>query len=196
MAKNLVVCCDGTWNDPDELRDHVAKPTNVAKLALALVSDVDKSAGERSQLMHYEPGVGTTADERLIGGAFGYGLSRNIRDGYRFLAQNYAPGDRIFLFGFSRGAYTARSLAGLIHNCGVLRADCIDQVDAAFAFYRDRTNQTHPRTPTRRCSSSGCGTRSARSASPRAFPAGSNCRRSSPGGSSCGGSTTRGSAPK
>jgi uncharacterized protein (DUF2235 family) len=146
MAKNLVVCCDGTWNDPDELRDHVAKPTNVAKLALTLVSDVDKSAGERSQLMHYEPGVGTTADERLIGGAFGYGLSRNIRDGYRFLAQNYAPGDRIFLFGFSRGAYTARSLAGLIHNCGVLRADCIDQVDAAFAFYRDRTNQTHPRT--------------------------------------------------
>lgn len=84
MAKNLVVCCDGTWNDPDELRDHVAKPTNVAKLALALVSDVDKSAGQQSQLMHYEPGVGTTADERLIGGAFGYGLSRSSETGIGF----------------------------------------------------------------------------------------------------------------
>jgi len=55
-------------------------------------------------------------------------------------------GDRVFLFGFSRGAYTARSLGGLIHNCGILRAECIDQVDAAYAFYRDRTNQTHPST--------------------------------------------------
>ncbi len=146
MAKNLVVCCDGTWNDPDELRDHVAKPTNVAKLALALVSDVEKPAAEQSQLMHYEPGVGTSPDERLIGGAFGYGLSRNIRNGYRFLAQQYEPGDNVYLFGFSRGAYTARSLAGLIHNCGILRKECVDQVDIAFAFYRDRTNQTHPKT--------------------------------------------------
>jgi uncharacterized protein (DUF2235 family) len=146
MGKNLVVCCDGTWNDPDELRDHIAEPTNVAKLALALVSDVEKQEGEQAQLMHYEPGVGTSPDERLIGGAFGYGLSHNIRNGYRFLAQNYTPGDRVFLFGFSRGAYTARSLAGLIHNCGILRAECVDQADAAFAFYRDRTNQTHPKT--------------------------------------------------
>jgi uncharacterized protein (DUF2235 family) len=146
MAKKLVVCCDGTWNDPDELRDHIAKPTNVAKLALALVSDVDGADTEPSQLVHYEPGVGTSRDERLIGGAFGYGLSRNIISGYRFLAQRYEPGDQVYLFGFSRGAYTARSLAGLIHNCGILRQDCIDQVDTAFAFYRDRTNQTHPKT--------------------------------------------------
>lgn len=141
MGKNLIVLCDGTWNDPDELRGNVARPTNVAKLALTLVSDVDQG-----QLIHYETGVGTTRDERLIGGAFGYGLSSNIRNGYRFLAETYEPGDNIYLFGFSRGAYTARSLAGLIHNCGVLRQDCVDQVDGAFAFYRDRTNQTHPKT--------------------------------------------------
>jgi uncharacterized protein (DUF2235 family) len=146
MDKKLIVCCDGTWNDPDELRDHIAKPTNVAKLALALVSDVDNAETEPSQLVHYEPGVGTSRDERLIGGAFGYGLSRNIINGYRFLAQRYEPGDKVYLFGFSRGAYTARSLAGLIHNCGILRQDCVDQVDTAFAFYRDRTNQTHPKT--------------------------------------------------
>jgi uncharacterized protein (DUF2235 family) len=153
MTRNLVVCCDGTWNDPDELRDRIARPTNVAKLALIVQSDVDSAAADGrdvaeqpQQLMHYETGVGTSPDERLIGGGFGYGLSRNIRNGYRFLAENYKPGDRVYLFGFSRGAYTARSLAGLIHNCGILRGECVDQVDAAFAFYRDRTNQTHPRT--------------------------------------------------
>jgi uncharacterized protein (DUF2235 family) len=146
MARNLVVCCDGTWNEPDEQRDHVAKPTNVAKLALALVSDIDKPAEQQSQLVHSELGVGTSADDRLIGGAVGYGISRNIRNGYRFLAENYVPSDRVYLLGFSRGAYTARSLAGLIHNCGILRPECADHVDEAFAFYRDRTNQTHPKT--------------------------------------------------
>jgi uncharacterized protein (DUF2235 family) len=147
VSKNLIVCCDGTWNDPDELRHHVARPTNVAKLALTIASDVEDDTTEQpKQLVHYETGVGTSADERLIGGGFGYGLSRNIRNGYRFLAEYYDPGDRVYLFGFSRGAYTARSLAGLIHNCGILRQRCVGQVDAAFAFYRDRTNQTHPKT--------------------------------------------------
>jgi uncharacterized protein (DUF2235 family) len=146
MAKNLVVCCDGTWNDPDELREHVASPTNVAKLALALVSDRPEDGETARQIVHYETGVGTSPDERLIGGAFGYGLSRNICNAYRFLAQHYEQGDRVYLFGFSRGAYTARSLAGLIHNCGILRKECIEQVDPAFAFYRDRTSQTHPKT--------------------------------------------------
>jgi Uncharacterized alpha/beta hydrolase domain (DUF2235) len=146
MPKNLVVCCDGTWNDPDELRERVARPTNVAKLALALDSDVERPASEQVQLVHYVPGVGTAAGEHLIGGAFGVGISANIRDGYRFLAHYYCPGDRVFLFGFSRGAYTARSLGGLIHNCGILREECVDQVESAYAFYRDRTNQSHPRT--------------------------------------------------
>jgi uncharacterized protein (DUF2235 family) len=157
VTRNLVVCCDGTWNDPDELRDRVAEPTNVAKLTLVLESDLDVRAGGHAdrpeqvsegpqQLVHYEVGVGTSPDERLIGGGFGYGLSRNIRNGYRFLAEHYEPGDRVYLFGFSRGAYTARSLAGLIHNCGILREECSGEVDTAFAFYRDRTNQTHPRT--------------------------------------------------
>jgi Uncharacterized alpha/beta hydrolase domain (DUF2235) len=147
VTKNLIVCCDGTWNDPDEQRHHESRPTNVAKLALMLASDFEADgAAQPRQLVHYEKGVGTSARERLIGGGFGYGLSRNIRNGYRFLAEYYDPGDRVYLFGFSRGAYTARSLAGLIHNCGILRKECVGQVDAAFAFYRDRTNQTHPKT--------------------------------------------------
>jgi hypothetical protein len=149
VTKNLIVCCDGTWNDPDEQRHHESRPTNVAKLALMLVSDFEgdsDGAAQPRQLVHYEKGVGTSARERLIGGGFGYGLSRNIRNGYRFLAEYYEPGDRVYLFGFSRGAYTARSLAGLIHNCGILRKECVGQVDAAFAFYRDRTNRTRPKT--------------------------------------------------
>jgi uncharacterized protein (DUF2235 family) len=146
MGKNLVVCCDGTWNDPDELRGEIAEPTNVAKLALALDSNAEGAASDQAQLVHYVAGVGTAPGDHLLGGAFGVGISENIRDGYRFLVENYSPGDRVFLFGFSRGAYTARSLGGLIHNCGILRQVCIDRLDAAYAFYRDRTNKTHPRT--------------------------------------------------
>jgi uncharacterized protein (DUF2235 family) len=134
---NLVVCCDGTWNTPDEQRGSTAEPTNVAKLALGVAAGPD-------QVFFYEPGVGTSPDERIAGGAFGMGLSRNIRNAYQFLADTYRDGDRIFLFGFSRGAYTARSLAGLIHNCGILRYDHRDRVDEAFAFYRDRTSHTRP----------------------------------------------------
>jgi len=137
MAKNLVVCCDGTWNTPDEHRGVVAAPTNVAKLALGVVDNSE-------QALFYEPGVGTSPDDRVLGGAFGLGLSQNVRNGYRFLAESYKPGDKIFLFGFSRGAYTARSLAGLVHNCGILNKDNVDRVDEAFAFYRDRTSHTRP----------------------------------------------------
>lgn len=141
MSKRLVVCCDGTWNLPDERRTGVAAPTNVVKLALGV-----RSGDGTGQCLHYEAGVGTTPDERVLGGAFGYGLSHNIRSCYRFLAMNYEKGDQLFLFGFSRGAYTARSLAGLIRNCGILREENVGQVDEAFAFYRDRTSQTHPDT--------------------------------------------------
>jgi uncharacterized protein (DUF2235 family) len=139
VAKQIVVCCDGTWDVPDETREGVAAPTNVAKLALCISVGADSD-----QVLFYEPGVGTKPDDRVIGGGFGYGLAQNIRNAYRFLAEAYAPGDDLFLFGFSRGAYTARSLSGLIRNCGLLRREYADQVDAAFAFYRDRTSSTHP----------------------------------------------------
>jgi len=133
----LIVCCDGTWNTPDESTHDTASPTNVAKLARAVATGGD-------QVLYYETGVGTTPDDHLLGGAFGLGLSQNIRNAYQFLAQSYAPGDALFLFGFSRGAYTARSLAGLVHNCGILRPEHADRVDEAFALYRDRTSRTRP----------------------------------------------------
>ena len=137
MAKQIVVCCDGTWNTPDEHHGVRATPTNVAKLALGVVDSSE-------QVLFYEPGVGTAPDDRVLGGAFGLGLSQNVRNAYRFLSDTYKPDDRIFLFGFSRGAYTARSLAGLVHNCGILEQAHLDRVDEAFAFYRDRSSHTHP----------------------------------------------------
>ena len=102
-------------------------PTNVFKLANHLARSND-------QAIFYEPGVGTRWDEKVIGGAFGYGLSRNIRRCYRWLSKAYEPGDELFLFGFSRGAYTARSLAGLIRNCGILRREELGELDRAWPF--------------------------------------------------------------
>ena len=76
------------------------------------------------QLAYYHPGVGTGGFiDRVIGGATGYGLNRNIQECYRFLIDHYHPGDYVYLFGFSRGAYTVRSLAGLVRNCGIINPE-------------------------------------------------------------------------
>jgi hypothetical protein len=133
MAKRLVVCCDGTWNAADQ-----PSRTNVAKVALSVVPG---SAAGKEQRVYYHSGVGTRRGERLRGGAFGMGLSRNVVDAYRFLVETYEPGDELFLFGFSRGAFTARSLAGLLRNGGVLRRDHADRIPEAWALYRDRIEQ-------------------------------------------------------
>jgi uncharacterized protein (DUF2235 family) len=142
MTKRLVVCCDGTWNTPDQLRDGVRAPTNVAKIAVGVAGEGGDGA---PQLLQYEQGVGTRRFERFRGGAFGYGLSRNIRDCYRFLVDNYEPGDKLYFFGFSRGAYTARSTVGLIRNSGILRREHRDRVDEAYGLYRSRSDRAHPR---------------------------------------------------
>jgi hypothetical protein len=73
------------------------------------------------------------------------GLSRDVRDVYRVLVQDFEPGDELFFFGFSRGAFTARSAVGFIRNCGILRREHIDRVDEAYALYRSRSSHTHPR---------------------------------------------------
>lgn len=137
MSKRLVLCCDGTWNRPDQ-----KDPTNVTKVALS-IAPADSTG--REQRTFYHRGVGTDKWERIRGGAFGVGLSRNVRDAYRFLVQNYEPGDELFFFGFSRGAYTARSTAGFVRNSGILRPEQINRVDEAYELYRDKSSKTHPR---------------------------------------------------
>ncbi len=139
--KRLVVCCDGTWNRPDQVDRGRVQPSNVAKLALMVTPST--ASGIRQQV-YYHPGVGTGRWDRIRGGAFGVGLSNNIRDAYLWLAKNFDTGDELFLFGFSRGAYTARSLAGLIRNSGLLRRECLDKFVDAYRLYRRRDPASKP----------------------------------------------------
>jgi uncharacterized protein (DUF2235 family) len=119
MAKNIVLCCDGTANE------FAQDKTNVIKLFSALEQSDE-------QVTYYHPGLGTmeapgalTPWARRIsttfGLAFGSGLDRDIRDAYVFLMRTYVPGDRVFLFGFSRGAYTVRAVAAMLHQYGLIR---------------------------------------------------------------------------
>ena len=115
--RNLIVCCDGTWNDPGDEDDGVSAPTNVFRLFNA----VNDESADPVQLTRYRPGVGTDGIvDRILGGAVGWGLGEDICDCYHWLVQKYEPGDRIHLFGFSRGAFTVRSLAGMICRFGIL----------------------------------------------------------------------------
>ncbi|MEM7248256.1 MAG: DUF2235 domain-containing protein [Acidobacteriota bacterium] len=128
-GKTIVLCLDGTNNEFGR------KNTNVVRLAQVAVKGDE-------QVVYYDPGVGTMPDpstftrlgkwlSRIMGLAFGLGLGRNVGQAYRFLMQNYEDGDRIFIFGFSRGAYTARVLAGLIHQLGLLRPGLENLVEYA-----------------------------------------------------------------
>ena len=139
--KNLVICCDGTWNRLD-----AQHPTNVVKLA---VNVLPQAQDGRSQIVFYDEGVGTGTGplhwaSNVIEGAIGAGLDANIQDAYRFLIFNYSPGDRIYIIGFSRGAYTARSLAGLIRKCGILPRKHAQAAGDAMAFYRRRDAKPLP----------------------------------------------------
>jgi len=144
MTKRLVVCCDGTWNDSDDGNDF----TNVSRLAWAIAPS-DARNGDIPQIVYYQSGVGTGGDlfSKLGGGGVGLGLSRNVRDAYAFLANNYADGDEIFLFGFSRGAYTARSIGGLIGYAGLIHKRDMDRFSTLWEGYRlrDKVASTDPR---------------------------------------------------
>ena len=133
--RRLVVCCDGTWN-----RSDAKNITNVEKIARTIQTDPTLSGGTE-QLVEYVAGVGVGYQvDRLLGGWLGAGVFANVRAGYRFLALNYEPGDEIYLFGFSRGAYTARSIAGMIGNTGLLtrRSLVLGHLGEALERYKHR----------------------------------------------------------
>jgi uncharacterized protein (DUF2235 family) len=135
--KRLVVCFDGTWNSADQ----EGSETNVARIARSIRAT---SHGGPPQMVLYLRGVGSTglAAQRVFDGAFGHGVDDNIRSGYMFLAQNYEEGDEIYLFGFSRGAFTARSLAGFIGCCGLLRRRSLGHLASAWQYYRTEVERT------------------------------------------------------
>jgi uncharacterized protein (DUF2235 family) len=119
MMTRWVLCFDGTWNDQDGDQGDGETVTNVVRLYRALGEDAD-------QHKWYDAGVGSGLPFHFTGGAFGLGLDLKIRQGYKLLSRRYRDGDAIYLLGFSRGAYTARSLAGLIGRCGLLDPDQVD----------------------------------------------------------------------
>jgi len=119
LMRNIVICCDGTWNTPEQETDGVPTPTNVVRLFNAVA---EKDAKGHQQVKYYHPGIGSEGGlwDKVGGGGFGVGLGKNIMSAYKWLGANYRPMDRIYLFGFSRGAYTVRSLAGMMFICGLL----------------------------------------------------------------------------
>lgn len=141
MARKLVVCCDGTWNTPRTetnvfrtyrfLRERLGDPAEVRHNG-GVVTCGGRAADGSEVLLFYDRGVGTDWFDRLVGGALGIGLSDNVRDAYHFLAQNFVPGSEIYLFGFSRGAYTARSLCGFIKAAGLLERPTAKDVWRAY----------------------------------------------------------------
>src|SRR5882672_8985050 len=139
--KRIVICCDGTWNRPDQVHDGKVCASNVTKVARC-VAPVDPRGIQ--QLVFYDKGVGTGYFDRLRGGAFGWGIKRKILDAYRFLVTTYDPGDELFFLGFSRGAYTVRSTFGLIRNSGLLKPEFASKLADAYALYRRRDAASHP----------------------------------------------------
>jgi len=137
--KKIIVCCDGTWNHPGSqtnvFRTYTHLRAQLREGAREEISRDERSAiGEAADgtpvALHYVSGVGTAplGIDHVIGGATGFGLSFNVQKAYRFIANHYAADAELYVFGFSRGAYTARSLCGFIHHSGVLESPSIEEV--------------------------------------------------------------------
>jgi uncharacterized protein (DUF2235 family) len=142
-GRNLVVCLDGTSNEPE------TGTTNVARMFAVAAKD-------GGQLVYYDPGVGTMGARgaitswgrkvtRVAGLVAGYGIRENLEEAYTFLIGEYRPGDRIFVFGFSRGAYTARALTGMLRTVGLLRPGAENLVPYAVKMYARK----RPENPTK-----------------------------------------------
>jgi len=142
MGKNIIVCCDGTGNE------YGSTNTNVVKLfgVLDLTDDT-------KQIGFYDPGVGTAPRPGAVtwirkklsmtmGLVFGAGINRNIHDAYAYLMESYRPGDRVYLFGFSRGAYTVRALTGMLHMYGLLHPGNSNLIPYVIKMYRKKRLET------------------------------------------------------
>jgi len=167
MGKRLILLLDGTWNEPD----FTSADTNIVRLREIISSSLDQRSslvspeirgpqlrpGQRiaagrtygdatENVVFYQRGVGTGPFDRFSGGVFGEGLDQNIRRAYRFLSFHFRPGDEVFIFGFSRGAYTARSLVGLIAAAGLLRREwCTTELEnMTWRYYQVPPNERMP----------------------------------------------------
>lgn len=123
--RRIAICLDGTWNVRDDT-------TNIWRI-FALIPNVGPDGVE--QLSYYDQGVGTSWYDRLTGGALGTGMYRNVRQAYNWLCERYRPDDEIYLFGFSRGAATALSLANLVDRCGIVGANSRHSFEDSYRLY-------------------------------------------------------------
>ncbi|KAI3321794.1 peptidoglycan binding domain-containing protein [Xylariaceae sp. AK1471] len=143
INKRLIVCCDGTFSGLDKGTDQYS--SNVARLSRVISRVGITSKGEKvPQVVYYQSGVGTgslTTVNKSLQGATGKSLEENVCEAYNYLANNWGPGDEIFIFGFSRGAYTARSLAGFICQVGLLTPLLLDHFFDIFQEYKKRGDQ-------------------------------------------------------
>ena len=149
MAKNIVFCADGTWNRPE-----LTSSTNVWKFfeylpgeeSTTLISPHMAVKAVIGQIAAYDDGVGADGLEavRIVEGATGAGLAQKIQDGYRFIAEQYQAGDHVYLCGFSRGAYTVRSLGGMLTRCGLPRTETTTAslASEAYEVYRHHLADT------------------------------------------------------
>jgi uncharacterized protein (DUF2235 family) len=136
--KRLIICCDGTWQSSVTGLKNIL--SNVTRLARSIArSGRDKDNKIWQQIVYYDAGIGTrdlsTAEKDRQGG-FGIGFVGNVIEAYNFLVLNYAPGDEIFCFGFSRGAYTARAVAGLVNDIGIISPRDMQDFPDLYALYQ------------------------------------------------------------
>lgn len=144
-GRRLVICCDGTWQSSVTAKDNV--PSNVTKLCRLIARvgiDKDDSSKSYHQIVYYDSGIGTgdiSAFDANRQGGTGAGLSENVIEAYNFIVQNYEPGDEIFCFGFSRGAYTARAVAGLVGDIGVIKPISMQFFPELYRLYMTNDEQ-------------------------------------------------------
>lgn len=142
--KRLIVTCDGTWLDSDNGLTNGQKqpPSNVSRMGWAIK---DTSRDGVPQVVNYQAGVGTMGGRaaRIAGGVTGLGLKENMREAYTYLAINWKPGDEIFLMGFSRGAFTARSIGGMIGALGLLTRAGLPSFNEIFEDWEHRFDESY-----------------------------------------------------
>ncbi|KAK2471090.1 hypothetical protein H9L39_17321 [Fusarium oxysporum f. sp. albedinis] len=139
--KRIILCSDGTWLASDTGGN--AMPSNIARLARAVAnSGLDDKGNLVKQIVSYRSGLGSgdLPFQKAIYGSFGWGLNIDVAQIYDFISNNYEPGDELFFFGFSRGAFTVRSVAGLVCDVGVLSAVHMSRFAEMWSAYRSNTS--------------------------------------------------------
>lgn len=150
MIRRLILCLDGTWNTADshEITNIVRIRDLIAPKVARPTGAEERSAGAEEQRIYYHTGVGTglSTRDKMIGGSTGSGLGHNVRSAYKYVSQHYEDGVEIYLFGFSRGAFTGRSLAAYIGASGLLKADCCsrENEERAWRYYRTPPDDRFP----------------------------------------------------